>query len=242
MKKQLLILKNGPAPGEVRPFYGNFEDHFLRFLGCTRYDAQIFDMTKSPQLPRWEHIAGVVLTGSLSMVTRQEEWMRNESAWLREAVRAEIPLLAVCFGHQLLAQALGGKVGNNPHGPEYGTVVVHLTPRAQEDFLFMDMTSPLAVQAAHSQSVTELPAGAVLLAGNEHDGHQAFRIGECAWGLQFHPEFEAGVSRLIINANRESLHSKGQDPDVLLTRCHETPLAAGILKRFSLLFQKELNR
>ncbi len=240
MMKQLLILKNGLAPSDIRPFYGNFEDHFLRSIGLTRHDAQVIDMTRSPTLPNWDRIAGIIVSGSLSMVTQNEPWMEVEAARLREAVKAEIPLMAICFGHQLLAHALGGKVGNNPHGPEIGTVVVHLTPHAGDDFLFMGMSSALAVQAAHSQSVLKLPPEAVLLAGNEHDGHQAFRIGQCAWGLQFHPEFDAGISRINVASNRELLTEKGQDPAALQTRCRETPQAADIMKRFALLFRKEI--
>ncbi len=240
MMKQLLILKNGPAPNEIRPFYGNFEDHFLRAINLTRHEAQIIDMTNKPVLPKWERIAAVIICGSLSMITDREPWMELEAAWIRQAVSAEIPLLGICFGHQLLAYALGGKVADNPHGPEIGTVAVHLTPHADDDFLFMGMSSPLAVQAAHSQSVTEIPRNAVLLAGNEHDVHQAFRIGDCAWGLQFHPEFDVDICRALIISNRDQLLEKGQDPNSLLSRCRETPHSADIMRRFALLFRKEI--
>lgn len=240
MMKQLLILKNGQPQNEIRPFYGNFEDHFLRAIGLTRHDAQIIDMTKNPVLPKWERIAGIIISGSLKMLTEHESWMEAEADWIRAAVSAEIPILGVCFGHQMLAYALGGRVRNNPHGPEIGTVVVHLTPRAGDDFLFMDVPSPLAVQTAHSQSVIELPPNAVLLAGNEHDGHQAFRIGQCAWGLQFHPEFEADLTRTIISSSRELLIENNQDPATLLSRCRNTPQATDIMKRFGLLFRKEI--
>ena len=140
----------------------------------------------------------------------------------------------------LVGQILGGKVADNPHGPEIGTVAVHLTPHADDDFLFMGMSSPLAVQAAHSQSVTEIPRNAVLLAGNEHDVHQAFRIGDCAWGLQFHPEFDVDICRALIISNRDQLLEKGQDPNSLLSRCRETPHSADIMRRFALLFRKEI--
>jgi GMP synthase (glutamine-hydrolysing) len=233
--KQLLILKNGLPPSEIRPFYGFFEDQILRSMGLTRHDALILDMTTSPSLPRWDRISGIVISGSLSNVTLHEPWMEEEAAWVREAVNAEVPLLGICFGHQMLAWALGGEVADNPHGPEMGTVAIHLTKRAQEDFLFMGMPSPLAVPSAHGQSVVRLPQNAVLLAGNEHDGSHAFRIGECAWGLQFHPEYDAAVTRMLIAANRDALLEKGQDPTALQSRCRETPQAADIMKRFALL-------
>lgn len=240
MMKQLLILKNGQPQSEIRPFFGNYEDHFLRSIGLTRHDAQVIDMTKRPALPKWERIAGIIISGSLDMLTEHESWMEAEADWIRSAVSMEIPILGVCFGHQILAYALGGKVGNNPHGLEMGTVFVHLTPHSMEDFLFMEVPSPLAVQAAHSQSVLELPPGAVLLAGNEHDGHQAYRVGQCAWGLQFHPEFDVALSRMLISSSRELIQENGQDPALLLSHCVETPLAADIIKRFGLLFRREL--
>lgn len=233
--KPLLIMKNGLPPTEVRPFYGFIEDQLLRSLGLTRHDALVIDMTQHGTLPRWDRISGIVISGSLSNVTQHEPWMEDEAAWVREAVNAEVPLLGICFGHQMLAYALGGQVADNAHGPEMGTVIVHLTKRAQDDFLFMGMPSPLAVQASHGQSVTRLPAGAILLAGNEHDGNHAFRVGECAWGLQFHPEYDAGLTRLLIAANRDALLEKGQEPSALQSRCRETPQSAEIMKRFSLL-------
>ena len=69
------------------------------------------------------------------MVTQHLQWSERIAEWLPEAAERQIPTLGICYGHQLLAYALGGKAGNNPQGPEFGTVDVHLTKKAQNDLL-----------------------------------------------------------------------------------------------------------
>ncbi|NIQ10109.1 MAG: glutamine amidotransferase, partial [Gammaproteobacteria bacterium] len=74
---------------------------------------------------------------------------------------------------------------------EVGTVEVRLRPEAQDDRLFQTLPARFPVHATHSQSVLALPPGAVHLAENDFDPHHAMRIGSCAWGVQFHPEYSA---------------------------------------------------
>src|SRR3546814_6485680 len=93
------------------------------------------------------------------------------------------------YGHQLLAHALGGEVGDNPNGRKMGTVAVDLLPAAADDPLFTGLPDRFLAQATHQQSVLRAPEGATVLARSDHDDCHAFRWGEAAWGVQFHPEF-----------------------------------------------------
>jgi len=145
---------------------------------------------------------------------------------------AGIPLFGICYGHQLLARAAGGAIGFHPQGTEFGTVQVHLLPQCTDDPLFRSLPRTFPAQATHSQTVLRLPPEARLLAFNTHEPHQAFRIGECAWGVQFHPEYTAETMRSYIEADADRLASVGMDVPELLQAVEETPTAALVLKNF----------
>jgi GMP synthase-like glutamine amidotransferase len=115
-------------------------------------------------------------------------WFPKLESLLRKAVRHRVPTLAVCLGAQLLAQAHGGLVERSPGGPEVGPKLVARRDAADRDPLFASVPMLPDVLQWHRDEVVELPAGAVLLAASTDHPHQAFRLGEAAWGLQFHIE------------------------------------------------------
>jgi GMP synthase (glutamine-hydrolysing) len=81
--------------------------------------------------------------------------------------------------------------------------------------------------------VLELPRGARLLASSRRDPHQAFAWGERAWGVQFHPEFDADVVRAYLAARREAIRDEGLDADALLRAASDSPHGAALLGRFA---------
>ncbi len=172
------------------------------------------------------------------MVTDREPWSERVAAWLPGVVSAEVPLLGICYGHQLLAYATGGEVGTNPRGPEYGTVPIHLQERAHHDPLFLGLPSTILVQTSHEQSVLRLPPGSIGLAANVHDPHHAFLVGKCAWGVQFHPEFDARTVQAYIRDFADGLRHRGVDPVRLLERAVDTPHCESLLKRFACIVRK----
>lgn len=176
--------------------------------------------------------AGVIVTGSGAMVTDRAPWSEQSAQWLREAAHEGLPVFGICYGHQLLAHALGGEVGYNPTGREMGTVDVHLHPQAENDPLFARLPARFPAQATHLQSVLSAPAGATVLARSEQDACHAFRWGEHAWGVQFHPEFSARHMRGYVHARREALAREGRDPAALAAGVRATPLARRVLRRF----------
>lgn len=123
------------------------------------------------------------------MVSERLPWSEAAAAWLRDAVALGLPILGVCYGHQLLAHALGGRVDYHASGREIGTVAIERLPAAADDALLAAAPARFVAHASHQQSVLELPAGAVVLARSAHDPHHAVRYAPRAWGLQFHPEF-----------------------------------------------------
>ena len=231
MPAPFLILSTGHPTGSMRR-HGSFA-HWIRVAaGLDREDAVVVDVEHGEPLPAREGFAGVVVTGSAAMVTEHLDWSERSAHWLREAGHAGLPLLGICYGHQLLAYALGGEVGYNPKGREIGTVDVTLTAEAATDPLFAGLPAQLPVQATHMQSVLQPPADAVVLASNGHDACHALRWGASTWGVQFHPEFGTAHMQGYIRAKSEALAAAGGDAKALLADVKATPLARQVLRRF----------
>lgn len=226
-----VIVKLGSAPAALRERRGDFEHYFARGLGIAQ--CLIANPVAGGSLPELRDCKGIVLTGSDAMLTDNPEWSLRTQSWLEHALAQDVPVLGVCYGHQLLAQTLGGKVGWSPLGEEIGTVTVELTAESRNDPLTAELPGTLTVQAAHSQSVLELPRDARLLARNAHDRIQAFAWGTQAWGLQFHPEFDADISRFYIEDDREQLEQQNLHPEALLTAARDSDHGATLLRRFA---------
>lgn len=234
MQPRVAILKTGSTYPAIRKQYGDFEDWFIHGLS-PGLDISVFN-TQAGELPAdpadWE---GVVVTGSPAMVSDREPWSENAAQWLAKAVALDIPVLGVCYGHQLLAHALGGEAGYHPEGRETGTRRIELLSDAKNDPLFEHLPESFNAQLTHKQSVLRLPPDAVLLARNEFEPHQAFRIGKCAWGVQFHPEFSDDIMRAYLQVQAPDLDQEGLDSHALIHSVSDAPEAAGLLQRFSAL-------
>lgn len=121
----------------------------------------------------------------------QHPWLGPEKAAIREAVKDRgMPFLGVCLGHQLLAEALGGRVAAMK-APEVGILDVELTAEGVRDPLFEGLAEVFKSLQWHGSEVVEPPPGACILARSPACGVQALRVGEIAYGLQFHAELTA---------------------------------------------------
>jgi GMP synthase (glutamine-hydrolysing) len=212
---------------------GDFADWILAGMKISHEMPLVVDVRESPVLPAYDSMAGIVVTGSHAMVTEHQGWSERTAEWLAGSVENRIPILGICYGHQLLAYALGGEVDNNPQGQEFGTVEIYLEDRAQEDALLGGFPTRIKMQVSHTQSVLRLPSQAKRLAYSERDRNQAFVVKGFAWGVQFHPEFDAAIVREYICSHRESLIQEGQNPAELMAKSLDTPYGAAILKRFA---------
>lgn len=227
-----LIKAGGTYPEAVREV-GDFEHWVMAGLDLPRGDVRVLDARLVDRLPEPEECAGVVMTGSHAMLTDRLPWMERMAEWLRRLVLAEVPFLGICFGHQLLAQALGGRVDFHPRGREIGTVPIKLAPAAAEDPLFSRMPSRFMAHAVHAQSVRQLPSGAVQLAGNDFEPTHAFRVGARAWGIQFHPEFNPERMALYIDHLAHDARCAGCDIEAIRAGVMETPESAALLPLFA---------
>ncbi|MEM7205182.1 MAG: glutamine amidotransferase [Planctomycetota bacterium] len=229
---EILILKTGRTVESLRSRRGDFEDWFRAGLGLDANAAPCVDAPAGATLPPIATVPAVVVTGSPANATDGAPWSLACEAWLAALVQRRTPVLGVCYGHQILARALGGAVGDNPNGREMGTQTVRLTKAAPGDPLFAALPDELIVQTTHQQSVTRLPSAARLLAHNAQDGHQAFAVGECCWGLQFHPEFDADIVRGYAAARADVLAAEGLDPAAVRDAARDSPHGRAILQNF----------
>jgi GMP synthase (glutamine-hydrolysing) len=200
--RRVLIIQAGSADPSVRERFGDYTDWFGRLIA----PRAAFRVTRpyEQKLPDLAGFDGVLMTGSPRSVTEHEPWMDEAAAYLLDAARTR-PVLGVCFGHQLLARALGGRVERNPRGREAGTVEVSLTEEGTRDSLFHGSPGTIAVQQTHEDHVPELPPGATLLATNAMSPIQAYAVGDALRCVQFHPEIDADRSRFLNEVRRERL-------------------------------------
>ncbi|MDR5899102.1 glutamine amidotransferase [Halomonas vilamensis] len=233
--KHIAIIKTGDAFPDVVAQHGDFEALFaqqIRPALSANMTLRVVDAPRDQTLPELSTLAGIVITGSHSMVSDAEPWSENLKPWLREALSANVPMLGVCYGHQLMAAAFGGVSDYHPAGRESGTYHVYLTPAGTEDALFRQLTSAFPAHLTHAQSVITPPPGATVLANNTHDAYQALRYGPRQWSVQFHPEFTPPVMRAYLAHQRDALAKQGQDSHALQEGVSETPEATRLFTHF----------
>jgi GMP synthase (glutamine-hydrolysing) len=185
-------------------------DSWLRAAGA---DLTILRPYLGEQLPAAADTDGlVVLGGSMSAMSGPDDqrhpWLPATRDLLRQAVDAGLPTLGICLGHQLLAVACGGRVEPNPEGKQMGVMPVGFTPLAVTEQLFASTAvdgnaagagsgaagvAGVAAIQWNDDIVVELPAETVTLARTPDGVPQAIRVGDAAWGVQFHPEADDAI-------------------------------------------------
>lgn len=234
--KKLYLIQTGATFDELTAKHGDMDAWFLR--GLAPYTAQVVAPFRGDALPDPETVLGAVITGAHCMVTDRLEWSEETAAWIRALHALSVPMLGVCYGHQLIADALGGKAGFHPAGIEVGTAEITLTDAASDDPLFAKMPRTFPAHVAHSQSAVSLPPDAVLLATGTHEPHHSFRAGKHAWGVQFHPDFTAELTREYVKRSGKKLAERGLTVEEALVTVCETPDSETLLRRFAEYCQK----
>jgi GMP synthase-like glutamine amidotransferase len=143
-------------------------------------------------------------------------WFPALEGLLRKAVRNRVPTLGVCLGGQLLAAAHGGLVERSTSGPEIGPALIARRDAADLDPLFKYVPLIPDVIQWHSDEITELPLNATLLAASTRYPHQAFRIGDRAWGLQFHIECDVEMIIGWARSDAATLDELGYDAEAVI--------------------------
>lgn len=240
--RRLLILVAGDPVPAVRATRGGFPELIRHTAqGAWKGEWTTLDLRSDAALPDGRNYAGVVVTGSADSLTERVAWMDRGLAYVRDLVRDEVPTLGICFGHQMLGEALGGRVAANPRGREIGTVRMLISDRhpllaghqsSCADVYDQGLVPETAVNMTHLDSVVDLPAGAKVFAQTPQEPHAFVQFAARAWGVQFHPEMDGEVIRAYIEHRREAIASEGLDVEQLLDTAMDTPSGNSILSRF----------
>ena len=228
----ILIVQMTRPPEDIRQSFGEQPAWFRPILDAIGVRSEVVCPSDGEALPDVHQFAGAIITGSWSMVTDKEDWSERTAAWVRQMVAAQRPLLGVCYGHQLMAHALGGTVDYHPRGTEVGRLPITVAAAAKEDAFFGHLPATFEAFLSHDQSVLVPPPGATVLGRSAHDAHQMLRYGPKAMSLQFHPEFTAPLMAACIQRRAEVHAAHGRDVAAMLAALGPTPYAQGLLRAF----------
>ncbi|MFE4369088.1 type 1 glutamine amidotransferase [Streptomyces sp. NPDC056835] len=224
----VLVVQNTPAGGPGRV------GRWLREAGL---DLEVVRAYTGAPLPQSLGDRALIVLGGgfLPDEDGRAPWLPAVRRLAGQALADGNPALGICLGGQLLAHVAGGTVRGRSGEPECGSTPVRLRDEAREDPLFGGLSPVVPAMERHVDAVTELPPGAVWLADSERCRYQGFRLGERAWGVQFHPEAEAAD---VLRWDRDWLRSRGFDPDGLYERAvADEPVSSaaweGFTRRFA---------
>jgi GMP synthase-like glutamine amidotransferase len=198
------ILETGHNADVLALRFGRFFDNFERWLRI-HHDELPVELkaywVENGEVPaRVDECDGYIITGSAAAVYEQHTWLAAALDFIHEAMAARIKLLGVCFGHQLIAHALGGRVEKSSKGWGIGCHSYAVTKKLP----WMDPPLPsLSLLACHQDQVVEPPPGAQLLASSEFCQYAMLAVGERVLSVQAHPEFSADYAGSLYEIRRE---------------------------------------
>ncbi len=201
-----VILMMGHTMPELAARRGDFHDWYAHQIGWSADRFHVVDVVGGEPLPDPHGVDGLIISGSAHSVVDEADWSVAAGQWASQVGRAGIPTLAICYGHQLLAHEMGGRVGLNPAGREIGVTEV---TQCHPDPLFEGLPDTFPVIQTHMDAVLELPTGADPLATNALCTHQAYRLGDTLRAIQWHPEFDADVISHYIQVRSAMIDAEG---------------------------------
>jgi GMP synthase-like glutamine amidotransferase len=220
------ILETGGPPGSLADRFGDYPEMMRNMLG-TGYAYQTYNVVgqELPSVP--EEQDAYIVTGSPAGVYDDRAWISGLIRWL-QAAKGKAKLVGICFGHQAMAEAFGGRVAKSPRGWGIG---LHRY-RVHEFPSWIDQVDSFAIPVSHQDQIVEPPPRSRVLAGSDFN-----RFGFLAYGdqpaisFQCHPEFEPGFAKELIEARRNLL----PDPDAAIASLDGTDdraRIAGWVRRF----------
>jgi len=229
---KLLIIKTGITYDSVIKKYGDYDYQIATQIGIPYEDLLVVPVYENIEPALTGEVSSIIITGSDAMVTDLKPWSVATAKWLRQIIHSGIPILGICYGHQLLAQALDGLVDYHPLGKEYGEVEISLTADGEKDPLLSALPSNFTGYVAHSQSIIKLPPNARVLAKSTFEASHAVRFCKNVWGVQFHPEFNGDIARIHVEEEKELLAMNGVDVEKLSQSIQDNDYGRILLQRF----------
>ncbi|MDD2791370.1 MAG: glutamine amidotransferase [Sulfurimonas sp.] len=240
--KYLYIIKVGETFPGTKEKLNDFESWILRFLHNKNRKIKVINILKDEKFPSLRSAKGFIITGSHDMVSDELLWSVRLEKVINKIAQTDIPLLGICYGHQLIAKALGGESGFNKKGKEIGVVKINQVPTSASDPLLEGFPQKFCAYETHYQTVIKLPLGAKVLAKNAKDSHQAVRYTKNIWGVQFHPEFDRDIMQEYILKQKDALVKLNFDVERLLSNLQRCDRSSTILTNFEKIVNQEIKR
>ncbi|MBI1339438.1 type 1 glutamine amidotransferase [bacterium] len=199
---QLTIIETGRPPGPLIEVFPAYPAMFASLLehADAKFDFKTVSVIRGDALPDLASVEAILITGSPLGVYDEAAWMEPLRQMIRNAAEKKIPMVGVCFGHQIMADAFGGEVRKSEKGWGVGrhTYTIH----ERRDWM-IDAGASFSLAASHQDQVITLPPGAHVLAGSEHTAFALLEYRDFP-GISFqgHPEFTDGFAATLYNHRR----------------------------------------
>lgn len=232
------ILVAGPLSEEQKSRFGTLSDMFEDLLadadadlGFVSYDVYEDDFPESPT-----SCDGWIITGSVHSAYENLPWMQTLEFFIRQTLAQNIPMVGICFGHQIMAKAMGGTVKKEGQGL-WGAAVhdyeLDITSHPRPEWMSGDKTT-LSLQASHQDQVIDLPPTATRLGGNAFCPNGMLAYGTSGLSMQLHPELSNDFIRSLIE-KRYGQQMKAEQAEEALARVDlpvDDTLVAGWIANF----------
>ena len=228
---KILFYKPGSTLDKVRKQYGPTSKWLAEiYSNIAEIRTCRIDKGESADINKFD---GLIVGGSSNSVYDKIDWIYRLQDILIEANHKKKYVLGICFGHQLIAQAFGGKVELNSKGWEVGSYKVYLTRKGKQSALFNKFNNNFVAYESHQDVVTVLPSNAKELAYNRM-GNQSFKIKDNMFAVQFHPEFDSKIMHSYI------LRRKELGANIINERVFKTTKLKNVLTNFYYIIKRSL--
>ena len=208
---KLTIIETGLVPEAIRDEFEDYPAMFRAMMDAVgAFDFETVSVVTGEALPGPEGLEGVMITGSPAGVYDPEPWIGPLMEFIRQAARADVPLVGICFGHQILAEALGGKVVKSEKGWAAGRHIYDVV--ACPDFIGEACPAVIGGAASHQDQVVTLPPGARIIAASDFTPYAGLYYPDApALSFQCHPEFSDAYSAALYASRRARLGDEMTD-------------------------------
>jgi GMP synthase-like glutamine amidotransferase len=226
-KPCIAILETGAPPSDLAPAHGRYPQMFRRLLG-EGFDTRGVDVRHRPP-PDPGDFDGVIVTGSPAGVYDDEPWIGRLLDWIATA-RGRTRLVGVCFGHQAMAQALGGRVEKSDKGWGVG---LHSYRVISTEPWMQPSLPEIAIPVSHQDQVIEKPADARVILSSDFTPFAGLAWGDDAVSMQCHPEFSPAFAGALAELRRDRIGADRVDPALeTLKGDNDREAVAGWLQAF----------
>jgi GMP synthase-like glutamine amidotransferase len=236
MTKVAILETDQPMPS-VAEKHGSYGSQFQRLLlqGGLDLSAVLkkYDVVNKQEYPDLAGLDAILLTGSRYSAYEDAVWILKLVDFTRKAIEVGVKVVGICFGHQIVARALGVQVAPNEKGWELSALKIELTEKGQQ--VFPELRNGISIMQMHRDIVTSLPPDTELLASTEVCGIQGFYRENAIFTLQGHPEFVADLVAVLIHTREEvGILTESESKDALrrVNDRNDGPVVAKAMVRF----------